>query len=117
LLLTAAGIYGVLAFAIARRSKELALRIAIGATRLDLLCFVAAYSFRLVLLGAALGVATTFGLSRVARAAGGGGGMMDPQWIAFATPIAIILVIGVLATWLPSRRAMRIDPVAVLRAP
>ncbi|MGE5835675.1 MAG: hypothetical protein ACM4AI_14415 [Acidobacteriota bacterium] len=53
---------------------------------------------------------------RAVRAVGGGGGMMDPQWIAFATPVAIILAAGALATWIPSRRALRIDPVIVLRA-
>jgi putative ABC transport system permease protein len=116
MLLTAAGIYGVLAFAVARRSKELAVRIAIGATRRDLLRVVASHSLRLVLIGTVFGVGATFILSRIARAAGGGGGMMDPQWIAFVTPVAIILSIGALATWIPSRRVLRIDPVALLRA-
>ncbi len=116
LLLTAAGIYGVLAFAITRRSKELALRIAIGATRRDLMRFVAAHSVRLMAVGATLGIATTFGLSRIARAAGGGGGSpMDPTWVAFVAPVGIILLVGLLATWIPSRRALRIDPASVLR--
>jgi putative ABC transport system permease protein len=115
MLLTAAGIYGVLAFAVARRSKELAVRIAIGATRRDLLRVIGSQSLRLVLIGTVSGVGVTFVLSRIARAAGGGGGMMDPQWIAFMTPIAIILSIGALATWIPLRRALKIDPVTVLR--
>jgi len=116
MLLTSAGIYGVLAFAVARRSKELALRIAIGATQTDLLRVVAAHSLRLIVAGTVLGIGITFVLSRIARAAGGGGGMMDPQWIAFATPVAIILAVGTLATWMPSRRALKIDPVTALRA-
>jgi predicted permease len=116
LLLTAAGIYGVLAFAVARRSRELALRIAIGATRADLVRFVAAHSMRLILVGLTLGIGTTFVLSRIARAAGGGAGsVMDPKWIAFAAPIGIVFLIGLLATWIPSRRVLRIDPATILR--
>ena len=67
MLLTAAGIYGVLAFAITRRSRELAVRIAVGATGRDLVRLVTAHTLRLVGVGAA-GIAVTFGLSRIVRA-------------------------------------------------
>ena len=46
---------------------------------------------------------------------GGGGSVFDPGWAAFAVPVLIILVIGVLATWIPSRRALRINPAILLR--
>ena len=115
MLLTAAGIYGVLAFAITRRSKELAVRMAIGATERDLVRLVTAHSLRLVALGTFCGVGATFALTRVARAAGGGGSVFDPGWPAFAVPVAIILVIGALATWIPSRRALTINPAILLR--
>ena len=115
MLLTAAGIYGVLAFAITRRSKELAVRVAIGATGRDLVRLVTAHSLRLIALGTACGVGATFALTRVARAAGGGGSVFDPGWPAFVVPVAIVLVIGALATWIPSRRAMRINPAVLLR--
>lgn len=101
--------------AVTRRSQELALRVAIGATRADLLRFVAAHSVRLVFLGTIFGVVATFALSRVGRAAGGGGSMMDPDWIAFVAPVLVIFVIGGLATWIPSRR-LRIDPSVLLRS-
>ena len=52
---------------------------------------------------------------RVARAAGGGGGGLDLGWPAFTVPVLIILGIGTLATWIPSRRVMKIDPAALLR--
>jgi ABC-type antimicrobial peptide transport system permease subunit len=115
MLLTAAGIYGVLAFAITRRSKELAVRVAIGASGRDIVRLVSAHSLRLTALGTFCGVGATFALARVARAAGGGGSMFDPRWPAFAVPVLIIVGIGALATWFPSRRALKIDPAVLLR--
>lgn len=114
LLLTAAGIYGVLAFAVARRANELAVRIAIGANRAMLVRLMLLQSLRLVAMGVACGVGFTFALTRVAQ---GSGGIFDsPGWRAFLVPMAIVLVIGALATWVPSRRAMRIDPATLLRS-
>lgn len=115
LLLTTAGIYGVLAFAIARRSRELAVRVAIGATNRDLVGLVAMHSLRLVLMGVTVGAGFTFALTRVVRAGGGGGSPFDASWTAFAIPVAIIVVIAALATWVPSRRVRKIDPAALLR--
>jgi len=115
MLLTTTGIYGVLAFAIARRSKELALRIAIGASARDLIRLVSAHSLRLVAIGTVLGIAAMFGLTQIVRAGGAAGSPFDPTWPAFAIPVAIVVAIGALATWIPSRRAMRINPAALLR--
>jgi putative ABC transport system permease protein len=116
LLLTAAGIYGVLAFAIARRSKELAVRIAIGASGRQVVRLVATESVRLTIAGTLCGIGATFALSRVVRALGGSGSFLDPEWTAFAVPVVILAVIGAVATWVPSRRALRIDPAQLLRA-
>jgi putative ABC transport system permease protein len=115
MLLTAAGIYGVLAFAIARRSKELAVRVAIGATGRDLVRLVAEQSVRLVAIGTICGVGATYGLVRVMRASGGAGSIFDPSWTAFIVPAAVIVVVGALASWIPSRRALDINPAEVLR--
>ena len=115
MLLTTAGIYGVLAFAIARRSRELAVRVAIGATGRDLVRLVTAHSVRLLLMGTACGVGLTFALSRIVRAGGGDGSIYDPDWPAFAVPVLIVFVIGALATLMPSRRATKIDPAVLLR--
>jgi predicted permease len=116
LLLTAAGIYGVLAFAIARRSRELAVRVAVGASPQDLLALVSSHAFRLIAVGSTLGVALTFGLARLVRAGGGAGSIYDPSLGAFVVPVIIVLAVGGLATLLPSRRAMKIDPVVLLRS-
>ena len=113
LLLTAAGIYGVLAFAVSRRATELAVRIAVGATGRDLLRLVAAHSLRMLGVGSAIGIALTFALTRVAQ---GRGGVFDsPGWQAFVVPMILILVIGTIATLIPMRRALKINPTVLLR--
>ena len=114
--LTTSGIYGVLAFAITRRSRELAVRVAVGASGRDLIRLVASHTLRLVGLGAALGLAVTFGLARVVRASGGSGTIFDPESAAFVVPLIIVLVIAAVAMWIPSRRALKIDPATLLRS-
>ena len=116
MLLTTAGIYGVLAFAITRRSRELAVRVAIGASRRNLIGLVTRHSLRLVALGSTCGIGVTFALARIVRASGGAGSIYDPAWPAFVLPLVIVSVIGAVATWIPARRAMRINPAEVLRA-
>ena len=113
MLLTAAGIYGVLAFAVSRRATELAVRMAVGATGRDLLRLVAAHSLRMLAVGTAIGIALTFALTRVAQ---GRGGVFDsPGWQAFVVPMLLILVIGTIATLIPMRRALKINPTTLLR--
>jgi hypothetical protein len=113
MLLTAAGIYGVLAFAVSRRATEMAVRMAIGATRWDLLRLVAAHSLRMLAAGTGIGIALTYALTRVAQ---GRGGVFDsPGWEAFVVPMILILAIGTIATLIPMRRALRINPSSLLR--
>jgi predicted permease len=114
--LTATGIFGVLAFAIARRAKELALRIALGASRAEVGRTVLVQSLGLLTLGSALGMAVTFALSRLVGAAGGGGSSFDtPGWEAFAIPVLVVMGVGGLASWIPVARALRIDPALLLK--
>ena len=114
MLLTAAGIYGVLAFAVSRRATELAVRVAMGATNRDLLKLVALHSIGMLGLGTGIGVALTFALTRVSQ---GRGGVFDsPGWEAFVVPILMISVIGAIATLIPMRRALKINPSSLLRA-
>ena len=116
MLLMSSGIYGVLAFAVSRRSRELAIRIAIGAERGDQIRLVAAHSLRLVLMGSAGGIGLTFALSRFVRAVGAAGTMLDPPWQAFVLPVVLVAVVALLATWIPTRRALRVNPVLLLKA-
>ena len=116
MLLTMAGIYGVLAFAVSRRARELAVRLAVGAAPRDLVWVVTRHTVRLVALGVGIGLAVTFALSRVVHAGGGAGSIWDPAFQAFAAPVVAIAVIGLIATWLPARRAAGTDPATLLRA-
>jgi ABC-type antimicrobial peptide transport system permease subunit len=116
MMLMSSGIYGVLAFAISRRSRELALRVAIGAARGNQIRLVMTHSLRLVLIGSTCGIGLTFGLSRVVRAVGGAGTLYDPPWPAFVIPVVIVIVVAALATWFPTRRALRINPALLLKA-
>lgn len=114
MLLTSAGVYGVLSFAVARRSTELAVRMAVGATRGHIVRSLAAQSARVVVAGSIGGIVTTLALTRLAQ---GAGGIFDsPGWAAFLVPLLIVSAIGALATWLPARRAMRIEPSQLLRS-
>jgi putative ABC transport system permease protein len=88
-------------------------RIAIGASGRDLVRLVVAHSARLVVTGTILGIAATFWVTRIAQ---GRGGVFDsPGWGAFAVPIALVFVVGVLATWSRLRRVLRISPSSLLR--
>jgi ABC-type antimicrobial peptide transport system permease subunit len=116
MLLTSSGIYGVLAFAVTRRSRELAIRVAIGADRGQQIRVVIAHSLRLVVIGSACGIALTFGLSRLVRAAGAAGSIYDPPLPAFVLPVILVLFVAMLATWIPARRALRVNPALLLKA-
>jgi predicted permease len=116
MLLTTAGVYGVLAFAVSRRAKELALRLAIGATGRDIVGLVVRQSLRLISVGLACGVGATFLASRIVRASGGEGSFLDPAWPAFVIPVLLVLLAAAGAAWIPSRRALRINPAQILRA-
>jgi putative ABC transport system permease protein len=116
LAIAAVGLYGVLSYTVAQRSRELAVRIAIGATGRDVVGLVTAHTLRLVLVGTILGTGLTFALTRVVRAMGGAGSVFDPRGLVFLTPILVVVAIGVLATWIPARRALKIDPSILLRS-
>ena len=113
IVLTAAGIYGVLAFSVERRSRELAVRIALGASTSSVLRLVALESTWLMAAGVLSGGGVTFVLTRLAQ---GQGGIFDaPGWPAFAIPLLIVGLVGFAATWTPWRRACRIEPAILLK--
>jgi predicted lysophospholipase L1 biosynthesis ABC-type transport system permease subunit len=116
IVLTAAGIYGVLAFAIARRTRELAIRVSLGAGGRDQLLLVTRRSLRLVAIGTAIGIGITFSLAQLARAADAAGSYLFPHWTAFVLPVAVMLIVAAIATWRPMLRARSIDPVTLLRS-
>jgi ABC-type antimicrobial peptide transport system permease subunit len=114
LLLSAAGMYGILAFTITRRMKELAIRVAVGATARDMLWLVAGETSRLVITGTATGTLVMLWLVRTAQHESYV--FAKPSIGMFAVPVVILLVTAAIATWIPARRAMSVDPASTLRA-
>ena len=114
-LITAAlGVFGVLSFVVAQRTRELGIRIALGAAPGDLRRMVIGYGGRLALAGLVLGLLGSFALTRLIAAMLFGVAPTDP--LTFGAVSIILLGIGVLASWIPARRATRIDPIAALRS-
>ena len=113
LVLSATGIYGVVAYRTQLRTHEIGIRMALGASRVDVLRLVLMQGVRLTIIGLTLGLALSFGMTRFIAGLLYGISANDP-----ATVIAVALLlaaISLLACFLPARRAMRADPVASIR--
>jgi ABC-type antimicrobial peptide transport system permease subunit len=114
LLLAAVGIYGVLSYSVARRTKEIGVRVALGARPSAVLGMVVADSMRPVVWGTIFGVAGALAVTRVLRGLVYGVGVTDP--FAFGIATATLIVVAVAASLLPARRAAKVDPIVALRA-
>jgi putative ABC transport system permease protein len=113
LLLAAIGLYGVMAFQVAQRTREIGVRLALGASPRDVLRLVVGQGLRLVGVGLASGVLAAAMLSGSIGALLFGVGPRDMS--VFAAVPAVLLIAGALASYIPARRAMRVDPVVALR--
>lgn len=113
LLLGALGIYGVLAFAVSQRRQELGVRVALGASARSVLALVVGHGMTLAVAGVVAGLAGAFVLTRAMAAVLYEVRATDPA--TFATVVVVLLGAALLASWLPARRALRIDPVQALR--
>jgi len=107
------GLYGVMAYATSGRTNEIGIRIALGAQRSGILWLILRESLLLVLIGAAIGVPLVFAAGKWISSLLFGLQPADPVALAFA--IALMFVIGVLASYIPARRATRVDPMVALR--
>jgi putative ABC transport system permease protein len=114
LLLASLGIYGVVAYSVAQRAKEIGIRMALGARESSVLMMVVGSGVRLALLGIAIGVVGALAVTQALRAALYQVGATDP--LTFAAVAALLLAIAALASFAPARRATRIDPMESLRA-
>lgn len=113
LVLASIGVFGVMSTVVGRRVREIGIRLALGAGRSDVLRLMLRKSMRPVVFGAALGVLTCFGVARLLSSLLFGVGAFDPFALAGAT--AAVLGAGFLASALPARRAMAVDPMTTLR--
>jgi putative ABC transport system permease protein len=114
LVLAAAGIYGVLSYAVAQRSREIGLRMALGADRAAVLRLFLKLGGRLLVIGLVTGVAISLGLAKIVSSRVFGGPLLDP-W-AFAIAVLLLSATALLACYVPARRATKVDPMVALRA-
>jgi predicted permease len=114
LMLAAIGIYGLLAYSVAQRRRELGIRVALGASRGAVLRQVVANGMRLAVIGIVLGLGGALALTRLLGTLLYGIGASDPG--TFAGVAAILSMVALLACYIPARRATRVDPLIALRS-
>ncbi len=114
LILTAIGIYGVLAYSVAQRTSEIGIRIALGAGKSSIFRLIVGQAMTLVGISLVLGLAGAFAATRLLNSLLFGVGASDPG--TFAGIVLLVSVVAFVAAWLPARRATRVDPIIALRA-
>ena len=113
LLLAAIGIYGLLAYAVGQRRRELGIRLALGASRGDVMSQVVGDGFRLAATGIVVGVVIALAVTRLLTALLYGVGASDPA--TFVGVVGLLAIVSLVASYLPARRAARVDPMVALR--
>ncbi len=113
LLLTVVGLYALLAYYVAERTREIGVRMALGAAHLEVIAMVVREGMTLVAIGSIVGVFAAVASARALTHQIAGLGDIDP--LAMASAVIILAVAAFLASWLPARRAARIDPMVALR--
>ena len=113
LVLAAIGIYGLISFAVAQRTREMGVRLSLGATPIELLRMILGQGLRLAVAGVALGLAGSLALTRLLSGLLYGVTPTNP--VALLLSAALLLLCAVIACGVPARRAMRVDPMVALR--
>jgi putative ABC transport system permease protein len=113
LVLATVGLYGVISFAVSQRTREIGVRIALGASRNDVLRMILSEGLKLVLIGALLGVAAALALTRVLQEMVYGVSTRDP--LIFFLVNVLLAAVSLAACYIPARRALRVDPMVALR--
>jgi putative ABC transport system permease protein len=113
LILAAVGIYGLMSYAVSQRTHEIGVRVAVGAQRRDVLGLVVAEGGRLAFVGILVGIAFALALTRLMSSLLFEVSPTDPA--TFATVALLLASVGLLACYLPARRATRVEPIVALR--
>ncbi len=107
------GLYGVVAFMAAQRTQEIGIRMALGATRADVMQLILREGFRLIAIGGAIGLLAALGLSRVLQSVLFGVSPHDP--FSFGAVTVLLTLVALVAILIPARSAMKTDPMTALR--
>jgi hypothetical protein len=113
LLMACMGVYGMVSYGVAQRTREIGIRMALGAERIQVLQLVMSEGFRPIFCGIAIGIIASAGVSRALSATLFGLSPLDT--VSFAGVSLLLITIALLATWLPARRATEVDPMVALR--
>jgi putative ABC transport system permease protein len=114
LFLASIGIYGVMSYAVSQRTQEIGVRMALGASRRDVLSLILGQAGRIAAAGIALGVIGAFGTTRIVASLLYNVGATDP--VSFLATAAVLPIVALAASYLPARRAMAVDPLIALRS-
>jgi putative ABC transport system permease protein len=114
LLLAAIGVYGLISYSVSQRTREIGIRVPLGARPTQVVTPILREAMMLTVIGAALGLAGALIATRVLAAFLSGVEPTDP-W-TFAAVSALLLLVALLACYIPSRRALKVDPLTALRA-
>jgi predicted permease len=113
LLLATAGVFGVMAYSVSRRTREIGVRVALGARSRDVLAMVLGQGLRTIVIGLVIGMAGSLALARAVESLLFGVNATDP--LTFAGVILLLVAAALLACYLPARRAARVNPIVALR--
>jgi predicted permease len=113
LILGTIGLYGLISYSVSQRTREIGIRIAVGAMRSDILRLVLSHGMRLILVGLFLGTVTALGLTRLMSSLLYGVGANDA--FTFASVAILLTLVAIIACYIPARRATRVDPLVALR--
>ena len=113
LALACLGLYGVLSLAVVQRTREIGVRVALGAERWDVLFLVIGKGLKLVLFGSVIGLIGALAATRLVSSLLYGVSANDP--LTFAGVSLLLVLVAVLASWLPAHRATKVDPMKALR--
>lgn len=113
LFLSMLGLYSMLAFTVSQRTREIGIRMALGAERLDVVRLVVTQGLRLAVAGVGIGLLVSFTAARLVKSLLYGVSATDP--VTFALIAVLLLFVALLACWLPARRATKVDPMVALR--